>query len=157
MTRSTAREIAVRIGFGLTGDECAADALDRFFDREYYATLAAEDSLFSQYPTDKDMRYIEAVVVGTAEKRDELDALIEAHATGWKVSRITKTALQILRTALFESLYMEDVPESVAIDEAVELAKSYDEPDTVAFINGVLGGFARGRKAKTEENSNRAE
>lgn len=144
MTRSTAREIAVRVGFGLNLDEPPEDALDRFFDREYYETLAAEDELFRQYPDENNLQYIRAVVLGVAQRRGELDAFIEKYATGWKVSRISRTALQILRTALFEALYVEDVPVSVAIDEAVELAKSYDDAETAAFINGILGGFARG-------------
>ena len=58
---------------------------------------------------------------------------------------ISKTALAVLRCALCEILYMEDVPDAAAINEAVELAKGYDEPDTVAFVNGVLGSFMRGR------------
>lgn len=148
MTRSTAREIAVRIGFGLTEDENPWETLDSFFDREYYSTLGEEDAIFEKYPDKRQLDYISAVVAGTVERREELDSLIEKYASGWKVSRITKTALQILRTAIFETLYVEDVPESVAIDEAVELAKKYDEPETVSFINGVLGGFARGEKAE---------
>lgn len=147
MTRSTAREIAVRIGFGLSEDEDTREALDRFFDRDYYDTLGSEDAIFEKYPDKRQLDYISAVVTGTVEKRSELDGLIEQYASGWKVSRITKTALQILRTAIFEALYVDDVPESVAIDEAVELAKKYDEPETVSFINGVLGGFARGKGA----------
>ena len=58
----------------------------------------------------------------------------------------SKIALAILRCALCEILYMEDVPERVAINEAVNLAKKYEEPETVSFINGVLGGFVRTRQ-----------
>ena len=60
------------------------------------------------------------------------------------MERISRTALAVLRCAICEILYMDDVPASAAINEAVELAKGYDEPDTVSFINGVLGGFMRG-------------
>ena len=58
---------------------------------------------------------------------------------------MSKTALAVLRCCLCEIMYMEDIPDSAAINEAVELAKGYDEPDTVAFVNGVLGGYMRGR------------
>ena len=70
--------------------------------------------------------------------------MIERYAKGWKSERISRTARAILRIALCEILYMEDIPAAVAINEAVELDKNYDDPETVAFVNGVLGGFMRG-------------
>ena len=66
------------------------------------------------------------------------------------MDRISKTALAVLRCALCEIIYMDDIPDSAAINEAVELDKGYDEPDTVAFVNGVLGGFMRGEKGAAE-------
>ena len=62
---------------------------------------------------------------------------------GWDFSRISRTALSIMKTAMFEMMYMPEIPNGVSINEAVELAKKYDEPDTVPFINGVLGTFAK--------------
>ena len=73
---------------------------------------------------------------------------IRRYAKGWKLERISKTALAVLRCALCEILYMDDIPNAAAINEAVELAKGYDEPDTVAFVNGVLGGYMRSGTAK---------
>ena len=84
------------------------------------------------------------------ENRNEFDGFIERYSHGWKVDRISKTALAVLRCALCEIIYMDDIPDSAAINEAVELDKGYDEPDTVAFVNGVLGGFMRGEKGATE-------
>jgi N utilization substance protein B len=81
----------------------------------------------------------------------ELDAYIEKYAKGWKVGRISKTAAAIIRTAMCEILYMPDVPNAAAINEAVELAKGYEDEDVVAFINGVLGGFIRGEVENKEE------
>ena len=78
------------------------------------------------------------------EKSGEIDGFIERYAKGWKVERISRTALAVLRCAICEILYMEDIPNAAAINEAVELDKNYDDPDTVAFVNGVLGGFMRG-------------
>ena len=84
-----------------------------------------------------------------SEKREELDSYIERYARGWKPERISRTALAVLRCAICEILYMEDIPNAAAINEAVELDKKYDEPDTVAFVNGVLGGFMRGEFPET--------
>ena len=149
MTRTVAREISVQLGFSLAdAPENVEEVLNGFFDKEYYATLGAENELFVEYPGKKQLAYIRKIVEGTAERRDELDAYIEKYSKGWKLSRISKTALSILRTALFEVLYMDDVPDSVAINEAVELSKGYEEAETVSFINGILGSFMRGERGK---------
>ena len=65
------------------------------------------------------------------------------HSIGWDVSRISKLARTIMQLAIFEILYVEDVPTGVAISEAVRIAKMYDGDDTGAFVNGILGAFAR--------------
>jgi len=77
----------------------------------------------------------------------ELDGYIDKYAVGWKFGRISRTAAAIMKTAMFEALYMPDVPDSAAINEAVELAKQYEPPETVSFINGVLGSFIRAEKS----------
>lgn len=144
MTRTAVREIAVRLSFSMA--QCAdapEKALDAFFDREYYDTLGEEDELYSSYPNAKQMEYIRKAVTGVYEHRDELDRIIEKYSKGWKIHRISKTAAAILRVAIYEMLYMEDVPVGAAINEAVELAKGYEEKETVSFINGILGSFAR--------------
>ena len=148
MTRTTARAIAIQIAFATaSGAGDSEELLDRFFDREHYATLAAEDELFSQYPDKKQLDYIRRLNALTAENVSEIDGYIERYSKGWKLERISRTALAILRCAICEIIYMDDIPNSAAINEAVELAKRYDEPDTVAFVNGVLGGFMRGELA----------
>ena len=146
MTRTTAREIAIQLGFAAaaSGEEPHA-LLDRFFEKEHYESLAQEDEVYAQLPDEKQLAYITRLVTLIDEHRDEIDGHIRTYAKGWKLERISKTALAVLRCALCEILYMEDIPDSAAINEAVELAKGYDEPDTVAFVNGVLGGFMRGR------------
>jgi len=146
MTRKTAREIAIQLCFAAaaTGEE-ASKTLDRFFEKEHYESLAREDELYTQYPDESQMSYIRNLVSLIDEHRDEIDAQIRKYSRGWRVERISKTALAVLRCALCEIMYMEDIPDSAAINEAVELAKGYDEPDTVAFINGVLGGYMRGK------------
>ena len=90
------------------------------------------------------MEYIRRLTSLMAENRSEIDGFIERYAKGWKLERISRTALAVMRCAVCEILYMDDIPNAAAINEAVELDKGYDEPDTVAFVNGVLGGFMRG-------------
>ncbi len=145
MTRTAARELAVQLCFRLSVDgELTEETLERFFDGEHYESLASEDDCFRQKPDEKQLAYIRAVTQGVAEKQAELDAYIEKYSVGWKLARISKTALAVLRVAMFEILFVGDVPAGAAINEAVELAKGYDDPETVAFINGVLGAFVRG-------------
>ena len=148
MNRKTAREIAVQLCFACTNsDQSAEELIERFFSEEHYGSLLTEDALFMEKPDKRQLAYIKRLVALTEEKRDEIDACIEKYAKDWKLSRISKTALAILRCAIAEIRYMEDVPASVAINEAVELDKGYDEPDTVAFVNGVLGGYMKGETA----------
>ena len=145
MNRKTAREIAIQLGFAGANGSLAIDELfEEFFAPEHYETLSSEDELFSEYPDEKQMEYIKRLTTLTMENRSEIDGFIERYSKGWKVERISKTALAVLRCAVCEILYMDDIPNAAAINEAVELAKGYDEPDTVAFVNGVLGGFVRG-------------
>ena len=73
-----------------------------------------------------------------------LDGYVEKYAKGWKFDRISRTALAAMKVAMFEVMYMPEIPNAVAINEAVELAKKYDEPETVKFVNGLLGSFSRG-------------
>ena len=144
MTRKTAREIAVELCFAAAANAIDTDELlDGFFEQEHYATLAAENELFGEQPDEKQMAYIRSLATMSREKAEELDGYIERYARGWKSERISRTARAILRIALCEILYMDDIPAAVAINEAVELDKNYDDPETVAFVNGVLGGFMR--------------
>ncbi len=77
------------------------------------------------------------------ENREEIDSYISAHlSTGWKISRISRIALAILRVAVYEMKYIDEVPVSVAINEAVELTKKYSTDDA-SFVNGVLGAIAK--------------
>ncbi len=90
--------------------------------------------------------YIKNCVYGVIEKKEELEAdVAENLSAGWKIERIPKVALCVMKLAIYEIKYVKDVPEKVAINEAVELEKKYDEPDHSTFVNGVLGGFLRKR------------
>lgn len=149
MTRTTAREIAIQLGFAAALRKVEPSQLmDDFFSPEHYASLQEEDELYKELPDKKQMAYIRRLVQLTAENRSEIDGYIERYSKGWKLERISRTALAVMRCAICEILYMDEIPNAAAINEAVELAKGYDEPDTVAFVNGVLGGFMRGELHK---------
>ncbi len=149
MTRTAAREIAARLCYCISenpGDP--EELLGEFFGSEYYSTLSQEDELFGDEPDERQREYIRRLVTGIYEHGAELDGYIEKYTVGWKFSRISRTALAIIRTAMYEVLYMPDeVPPRAAINEAVELAKKYEEPETVPFVNGVLGSFVKGEVA----------
>ncbi len=87
--------------------------------------------------------YINTVFFGVFEKLDEIDALISENAVGWKIERISKTALSVLRLAIFEMKYFEEIPVSVSINEAVELCKKYATKEDSSFVNGILSTVAK--------------
>ncbi len=151
MKRTTAREIAVQLSFYVSANEKpVSELLEQFFDKEYFKTLAGENELFAEYPEKKQQEYISRLVTTAYDYRIQIDRLIEKYAQGWKPERMSRTAMSILRCAVSEIMYMDDIPASAAINEAVELAKGYDEPETVSFINGVLGGIMRGEFSEKE-------
>lgn len=81
------------------------------------------------------------------ELANELDENISAHLTkGWKIGRISKISHAVLRVAVYEILYCEEIPVSVSINEAVELAKKYSVTEDASFVNGLLGSFVKGRE-----------
>ena len=152
MTRTAARQIAIQLSFAAASAGVSAqDAFDSFFDREHYSTLSSEDKLFTDYPDAKQLEYIRTLTSLISEHREELDGYIEKYSKGWRTDRISRTAAAILRCSMCEILYMDEVPNAAAINEAVELAKSYDEPETVSFVNGILGSFIRGELEKAGE------
>ena len=145
MTRTAAREIAILLGFSAAASgDTAEETLERFFEAEHYASMAEENPLFSEFPDEQQLSYIRSLVGLIAEHRAELDGYIEKYARGWKVDRIDRTAGAILRCAMSEILWLPDVPNAAAINEAVELAKKYEDGEVVSFINGILGSFIRG-------------
>ena len=87
--------------------------------------------------------YSEELFSGVCEKTSELEEIISEFSTGWKLSRISKVNLSILKLAVYEIKYVDEVPDSVAINEAIVLAKKYSSKEDGAFINGVLGAFSR--------------
>ena len=138
MVRNTAREIAIHLSYELSFTEKTAEALvDQRLTAESFAELAEEDDVYREAPNAKQAAYIRRLVRGVDEHGAELDGYIEKYAKGWKFSRIPLVASAIMRVAMYEVLYMPDVPNAAAINEAVEIAKKYETPETVKFINGI--------------------
>lgn len=92
--------------------------------------------------SEKDCDYIVNKFKNIAEKLEEIDAAIGEASKGWKVSRMAKVDLALIRLAVYEMRYEEDIPVKVAINEAVELAKQYGTDDSSSFVNGVLAKLA---------------
>lgn len=152
MRRGDARELAVHLIYGrnFTGEEPEQVVATRL-EKEYYEKLAQENEVYAEFPNRGQLRYIDTVVAGIANREDELNNQIQKFSIGWDVSRISRLARCILQLAIYEILYVEDVPTGVAVSEAVRLAKKYDGDDTGAFVNGILGSFARSLAAPAVE------
>ena len=144
MVRNTAREIAIHLSYELNfSGRTAEELLDQRLTAEAFAELAEEEDLYREAPNAKQAEYIRRLVRGVWEHGAELDGYIGKYAKGWKFSRIPLVASAIMRVAMYEVMYMPDVPNAAAINEAVEIAKKYETPETVKFINGILGSFSR--------------
>lgn len=144
MTRSNARELAAHLIYELDyTDETPAQAIEARMEQGYYGELAAENEVYAERPSKKQMAYIRACVEGVAEHREQLDETISKYAVGWNLSRISRFTKAAMRLAIFEILYVDDVPTGVAINECVELTRKYEDKEVVSFVNGILGSFAR--------------
>lgn len=85
-----------------------------------------------------DLEYIKSVLNGVVDNKEEIDKIIEENLQNWKINRISKVNLAILRLGVYEMVYNRDVPNRVALNEALELTKVYSDEKSVSFINGVL-------------------
>ena len=149
MTRANARELAVHLIYGreFTGEE-PDQIVSARLNKEYYSLLAEENEVYADRPSRAQLQYIDSVVAGVANRTEELNEQIQKFSIGWDVSRISKLTRTIMQLAIFEILYVEDVPTGVAISEAVRLAKLYDGDDPGSFVNGILGSYARSLKTE---------
>lgn len=152
MTRANARELAVHLIYGreFTGEE-PEQTIQIRLAKEYYSVLSQDNDIYSERPSKAQLGYIDAVVSGVANRVDMLNEEISHYSIGWDISRISRLTRAILQLAIYEILFVEDVPTGVAISEAVRLSKKYDGDDTGAFVNGILGSFARAQVKEAEE------
>ena len=149
MTRGNARELAVHLIYsqGFTGEEPDIVVATRL-EKEYYKLLSEEHEVYEERPTRNQLAYIDSVVAGVSNRQEMLNEEIKKYSIGWDITRISRLARSVMQLAIFEILFVEDVPTGVAISEAVRLAKKYDGDDTGAFVNGILGSFARSLSAE---------
>lgn len=157
MVRNTAREIAAHLSYELSfTDKTVDELLKERLTPEAFAELAEEDPLYADAPNAKQAAYITRLVKGVDEHAAELDGYIAKYAKGWKFSRIPLVASAIMRVAMYEILYMEDIPNGAAINEAVEIAKRYETQEVVSFVNGILGSFVRAEFSETPPKPDKA-
>ena len=93
-----------------------------------------------------DSEFVKALSFKTWENIESIDPVIEKYSVGWKMSRISKVALAVLRLAVCEILYFDDIPVGVSINEAVELCKKYASDDEKSFVNGILSSVSKEEK-----------
>ena len=134
MTRKEARELLMQLLYQMEllndhSEETKDAYLEKNFKEKGHRDYAAE------------------LVNLVLTKKDEVDAKINEHSNKWSTSRMPKVDVAILRLATVELLYMEDIPDAVAINEAVDMAKKYGADESKAFINGILGKIAKEKDA----------
>lgn len=130
MGRRASREIAMKLLYQL---EIQKD------DREEQIDYVLEENSLN----DKDREYVTDVVEGVAKNLSHIDNIIEDHSKGWKIGRISKVDLSIMRLSIYEICFRNDIPYSVSVNEAVELAKKYSNEDAGAFVNGILSKVSK--------------
>ncbi|MBQ4642354.1 MAG: transcription antitermination factor NusB [Oscillospiraceae bacterium] len=152
MTRGNARELAVHLIYAweFSGDEPELVIATRL-EKEYYNQLSVECQVYEERPSRLQRAYIDTVVSGVANRVDEINEIIQKYSIDWDITRISRLTRTVMQLAIFESLYLEDVPVGVAISEAVRIVKQYDGSEAAAFVNGILGTFARSLATEVEE------
>lgn len=133
MNRKKSREYLVQLIYqmGITGDS-AVEVFELFMEDEEIS----KDNL--------DLEYIKTSLVGIEENKQDIEGRITAQLVNWKLNRIAKVNLAILKVGVYEIVYKEDIPAKVSINEAIELCKKYSEEKSISFINGVLDKIYKG-------------
>jgi N utilization substance protein B len=130
LSRKKAREMAVQLLYQLEiQKDDVQEQIDQFVEQD------AQDN--------NDNSYIKNTVSGIIENKEEIDKIIESYAKDWTISRIAKVDLSILRLAVFELTKASGIPQNVAINEAVELAKTFGTEESGRFVNGILGSLVK--------------
>lgn len=127
----------------MTRRELRENTFKMLFREEFYEKSELEEqfSLFAdelETAKEEDKTYIHQKAFDIISKLDEIDTAIEEVSEGWKLNRMSKVDLTIMRLACYEMKFDEDIPVSVAINEAVELAKKFGGDDSPSFVNGIL-------------------
>ncbi len=137
MGRRASRDIAMKLLYQL-------EIQKEDKEEQIEITLAENDLKKS------DREYVLGVVKGVFDNLSYIDKVIDKYSKGWKINRISKVDLSILRLSVYEIGFMNDIPFSVSVNEAVELAKRYSSEDAGAFVNGILGKVTKARVLPSE-------
>ncbi|MBP2031476.1 N utilization substance protein B [Clostridium algifaecis] len=140
MNRKKSRELAMKLLFQMTiNKEDSSKVIENLKENQETESNKKEDTNLK----DIDMDYLVRVLKGVEVNRDLIDSKIQNYLKKWKIDRLSKIDITILRICSYEFLYEEDIPKNVSINEAVELAKVYGEDKSANFINGVLGSMIK--------------
>lgn len=156
MNRKKSRELAMKLLFQMTiNKEDFKDAIENLKENIEVENEKSGNEEFMELSTNKeddpenldlkdvDMEYVIRVLKGVQENKEFLDTEIQKYLRNWKLNRLSKVDITILRVCTYEFLYEEDIPENVSINEAIELAKKYSADKSAPFINGVLGSMLK--------------
>lgn len=141
--RKNAREDAFRLLFEQhVNPEEATEKLERYFSSAKEESKK-EEPFYVNRPSEADSVYTRAVVEGVSAHLSEIDKKIEDNLKDWEMDRVSKISIAVLRLAIFEILFMDDIPDEVSASEAVNIAKKYDSPSAGSFVNGLLGNIIK--------------
>ena len=133
----------------MTRKEARENSFKLLFEYEVQK-LTAEEALELFYELTEDVKgqtdYIDNTVKTAISNVEKIDAVIEEYSKSWKVSRLAKVSLAVLRVAICEILYMDDIADSIAINEAVEIAKKYGDEKSPKFVNGILSSVYKSKE-----------
>ncbi len=139
MSRVAAREVLMKLLY------------ERDIAGEYHSE--SFKNLSEEFQLDENVEeYVKEILFSMDAEQGKIDDYIRKYAKGWSLERMARVDLAIIRLALYELLFMDDIPISVSINEAVELAKKYGNEKSSSFINGILGNFIRSESIKTRIN-----
>ncbi|RCX23152.1 NusB antitermination factor [Fontibacillus phaseoli] len=138
MKRRLAREIAVQSLYHMEMNEVEAEEAVTMLLSEAAGENEGEVEV-SDLSGAKAKEYILELVNGTWSRKEAIDGLLSDYLKGWQISRLSKVDRQVLRQAVYEMVFRDDVPGKVAVNEAIELAKHFGTTDSGKFVNGVLG------------------
>lgn len=127
MNRKLSREKTMELLFGMTLSKDTIEEAIEGFTENYEGNIK-----------EIDLTYVKQALIGVGNNKEEIDKVIEANLHNWKIDRVSKVNISILRLATYELLYDKEVPKAVAINEALEIARKYSDEKSVSFINGVL-------------------
>ena len=149
MSRKTARAAAMQMIFErISGGQGGEETLKMVYDELREDGLPGVEAISAKEPGGEDRAYITAAFDGVLTHQEEIDELIGKTAVGWTLDRMSLVDLTILRLAVWEILYVPDVPGNVSIAEALELTERFSDPEDKAFVNGILGSILREEEAK---------